>query len=285
MLEFNQLEQLICIAENGTISKAAEKLNLSQPALSRSMQRLEDDINVSLFDHYKNKVILNANGELFVKYAKQLIQSRDKMIQETQLFDISHRFISIASCTPAPLWDIEPLIKDIYPQMKITTQVIDKDNLIKELKEQKYSMVITPFEVNDKELVCYPYIEEDLFLSIPMDHPFQNKKEISFHDMDGETMLLYSNIGFWHELHMKTMPNTNFLMQTDRTTFNEIVKTSTLPSFTSNLSIKREGKPNNRIIIPFSDEEAHVTFFLVMLKEGKKKYNDLICKIDTYYDY
>ena len=84
---------------------------------------------------------------------------------------------------------------------------------------------------------------------------------------------------------MKTMPNTNFLMQTDRTTFNEIVKTSTLPSFTSNLSIKREGKPNNRIIIPFSDEEAHVTFFLVMLKEDKKKYDDLICKIDTYYDY
>lgn len=285
MLEFNQLEQLICIAKNGTISKAAEKLNLSQPALSRSMQRLEDDINVSLFDHYKNKVVLNANGELFVKYAKQLIQSRDKMVQETQLFDASHRLISIASCTPAPLWDIEPLIKDIYPQIEITIQVIDKDNLINELKEQKYSMVITPFEVNDKELACYPYIEEDLFLSIPTDHPFQNKKEISFHDMDGETMLLYSNIGFWHELHMKTMQNTNFLMQTDRTTFNEIVKASTLPSFTSNLSIKREGKPKNRMIIPFSDEEAHVTFFLVMLKEDKKKYNDLICKIDTYYDY
>ena len=103
MIEFNQLEQLICIAESGTISKASEKLMLSQPAISRSMQRLEADIEVQLFDHYKNKVILNPNGKLFVKFAKQLIQSRDKMVQETQLFDASHRSISIASCTPAPI--------------------------------------------------------------------------------------------------------------------------------------------------------------------------------------
>lgn len=285
MIEFNQLEQLICIAESGTISKASEKLMLSQPAISRSMQRLEADIEVQLFDHYKNKVILNPNGKLFVKFAKQLIQSRDKMVQETQLFDASHRSISIASCTPAPIWDIEPLIREIYPKIKITTQVVEKDKLIKELKEKKYSMIITPFEVKDNELLCYPYIEEDLFLSLPQNHPFKNREEISFHDMDGETMLLYSNIGFWYDLHVKTMPNTNFLIQNDRATFNEIVKATALPSFTSNLSIKREGKPNNRIIIPFSDDEAHVTFFLNMLKEDRIKYNDLIMKINTYYDY
>ena len=55
MIELNQLEQLICIAKNQTISKAAQELLISQPALSRSMQRLESDLGVELFDHYKIK--------------------------------------------------------------------------------------------------------------------------------------------------------------------------------------------------------------------------------------
>ena len=49
MIELNQLEQLIYIAENKTISKAAKELLISQPALSRSMQRLESDLGVELF--------------------------------------------------------------------------------------------------------------------------------------------------------------------------------------------------------------------------------------------
>ena len=75
MIELNQLEQLIYIAENKTISKAAKELLISQPALSRSMQRLESDLGVELFDHYKNKIVLNKNGELAVKHAQKIIKS------------------------------------------------------------------------------------------------------------------------------------------------------------------------------------------------------------------
>lgn len=73
MIELYQLEQLVCIAEKKTISNAAQELLISQPALSRSMQRLEEDFNVQLFDHYKNKVVLNKNGELAVKRAKDIL--------------------------------------------------------------------------------------------------------------------------------------------------------------------------------------------------------------------
>ena len=81
------------------------------------------------------------------------------------------------------------------------------------------------------------------------------------------------------------MPHTKFLLQDERTTFNEIVKASSLPSFTSNLSMKREGKIDNRKIIPITDEAAHVTFYIVFLKEQINKYAQLIKTIDQYYDY
>lgn len=50
MPELNQLHQLVTIAETGTISKAAEIIHISQPALTRSMQKLETEWNVTLFD-------------------------------------------------------------------------------------------------------------------------------------------------------------------------------------------------------------------------------------------
>lgn len=285
MIEFNQLEQLICIAKNKTISKAAQELLISQPALSRSMQRLESDLGIELFDHYKNKIELNKNGELVVKHAQKIIKSIQTMVEDVQEFDRSFHTISIATCSPAPMWDIEPLIKELYPQISIQTAVINKKDLLTKLKEKEYHLVITPKYIDDSQYVCIPYIEEDLLLSLPLNHPLASKKEIKFHDLDGQTMLLYSNIGFWHDLHMQKTPKTKYLLQEERLTFNEIVKASTLPSYTSNLSIKREGKMSDRVILPINEEEAHVTYYVVMLKKNKKKYKDLIDKIDHYYDY
>ena len=65
MIDTQQLEQLISIAEEGTLSKAAERLHLSQPAISRSMQRLENDLGVTLFDRQKNKIALNSKSWLY----------------------------------------------------------------------------------------------------------------------------------------------------------------------------------------------------------------------------
>lgn len=267
MIELNQLEQLIYIAENKTISKAAKELLISQPALSHSMQRLESDLGVELFDHYKNKIVLNKNGELAVKHAQKIIKSIQTMINDVQDYDQSFHRISIATCSPAPMWDIEPLIKELYPQITIQTAVINKKDLLTKLKEKEYHLVITPEYIDDSQYFCIPYVEEDLLLSLPLNHPLASKKEIKFHDLDGQTMLLYSNIGFWHDLHMQKTPKTKYLLQEERLTFNEIVKASTLPSYTSNLSIKREGKMSDRVILPINEEEAHVTYYVVMLKK------------------
>ena len=54
MMELYQLIQLVAISDCGTMSSAAEKLHLSQPALSRSMQKLEEELQVALFERQKN---------------------------------------------------------------------------------------------------------------------------------------------------------------------------------------------------------------------------------------
>ena len=62
MIELYVLRQFAAFAEAGTLSEAAEVLHLSQPALSRNMKKLEEDLGVILFERKKNKLELNQNG-------------------------------------------------------------------------------------------------------------------------------------------------------------------------------------------------------------------------------
>ena len=63
MIELYVLRQFAAFAEAGTLSEAAEILHLSQPALSRNMKKLEEDLGVTLFERKKNKLELNQNGQ------------------------------------------------------------------------------------------------------------------------------------------------------------------------------------------------------------------------------
>lgn len=105
MFELYQLEQLLTVADCGTLSGAAEKLHLSQSALSRSMQRLENEIQVPLFIRHKNKIELNENGTLAVSYAKRIMDQASEMIHGIQDYDRKRRTIFVGSCAPAPLYN------------------------------------------------------------------------------------------------------------------------------------------------------------------------------------
>ncbi len=139
MFELYQLEQLLTVADCGTLSGAAEKLHLSQSALSRSMQRLENgNSNVPLFIRHKNKIELNENGTLAVSYAKRIMDQASEMIHGIQDYDRKRRTIFVGSCAPAPLWKIIPVLSNLYPDMTISSEIRDSDVLLDGLREQRY---------------------------------------------------------------------------------------------------------------------------------------------------
>ena len=269
MVELYQLTQLVAIAKNGTLSKAAGELHLSQPALSRSMQKLEGELQVPLFIRQKNKIELNENGKMAVDYAKKLLDELQNMSDALRRFDRSRRTLFIGFCAPAPMWGIVPALSDLYPDMTIATEMKSPDVLLRGLQEETYQMVVLPFPVESDGIACVKYEEEHLFFSLPPAHPLSASKALHLKDLNGESMLLRSKIGFWNQLHQKQMPDTHFLVQEGNFAFNELVKASALPSFTSDLVIKREGAVPNRVIVPILDEQANVTFYCLYQAKAK----------------
>lgn len=118
--------------------------------------------------------------------------------------------------------------------------------------------------------------KEHLFFSLPPGHALSGRKVLHLRDLNGETMLLYSDIGFWKKALEKEMPETHFLVQTEFSTFHELVKASVLPSFITNLAIKKEEETSNRINIPIDDPEASATFYLACSSETAKTYRKFL---------
>ena len=270
MFELYQLEQLLIVAECGTLSGAAEQLHLSQPALSRSMQRLESEIGVSLFLRHKNKIELNENGQLALEYAGKIMDQAHDMISGIRDYDRKRHTISIGSCAPAPLWDLLPALSDQYPDMTVASDIRQSETLVQGLQNGTYHLIVLPYQTEIAGADCRRWGEEHLFFSLPPAHPLSDSSILHFRDLNGETMLLRSRLGFWERVTDEKMPDTHFLVQEETFAFDELVKSSALPSFTSDLASQRGGEVTNRIRIPISDEEANVTYYLYFRTADRK---------------
>ena len=277
VFEIYQLEQLLAFAECGTLSGAAEHLHISQPALSRSMQRLEAELQVPLFDRQKNRIELNENGRMAVDYARKIMEQSRDMVGRVQAFDRSQRTILIGSCAPAPLWEIPPLLSDLYPDRTISSEIRENRVLLQGLRDGVYQLIILPYPLEEPGIACVKYGEEHLFFSLPPAHPLSGSKALYMKDLNGETMLLRNRLGFWRDVTDQKMPDTRFLEQED-VAFEELVKSSALPSFATDVALRREGNPANRVNIPILDDEANVTYYCLYKPYGR---NDLSAFLKT----
>ena len=260
MVEIYQLEQLLAMAECGTLSGAAEKLHLSQPSLSRSMQKLEAELQVPLFVRHKNKIELNANGQMAEEYAQNIKDEAHDMVSRIRAFDRSRRTILVGSCAPAPLWEVLPILGRLYPDMTISSEMRESAALLQGLREGVYQLIILLAPAQEDGISSVKYGEEHLFFSLPPAHPLSGSKGLYMKDLDGETMLLLNRLGFWKELTDRKMPSTRFLVQEDAA-FAELVKASALPSFTTDRALARGGDDRTRIHVPILDPEVNVTYY------------------------
>lgn len=276
MIELYQLEQLAAFARCGTLSRAAEELHMSQPTLTRSMQKLEIEFGVSLFRRTKNRLEFNENGELAADCAQRVLDQTETMLERVRALDRARRTISIGACAPMPMMAAVQNAARLYPDMTISSECRDCEPLIEGLRTDLYQIIILPYETDEPGLYCQKTGTETLYFALPCGHRFADRSGgLYMEEMDGENMLLYSDIGFWHSLPRQKMPHSRFLVQTDRFDFDELMSSSILPCFVSDVTIQSDGQPENRVVIPILDPEASVSYYTVCKKSALAKLKKL----------
>ncbi len=275
MIELYELRQFAAFADAGTLLEAAEILHLSQPALSRNMKKLEEELGVSLFSRRKNRLELNENGKYVLTLAKELLADADSLVEKAQAYDRKNRTISFGVCSWAPSWLVSPLLGSLYPNKMLQTEIAEEKLLLSGLENGTYQLIALSHKPEGEQYAAKVCGKESLMFALPKGHRFIRRKSLSFAEMNGENMILMNDIGFWNFVRTEKMPDSRFLTQSDRFSFNELVRSSTLPSFTTDLAKKYFGTEDIRVEVPISDPEASVTYYLICLKSARKEFRTL----------
>ena len=207
-----------------------------------------------------------------LQYARSLLMQEESMIEQIREYDRKKRTISVGSCTPVLIPDFVSLLSSLYEGMTISTEVTGEPHLAEQLRENKYQLVIFHEEPDAEDFYSLPIESEHLYVLLPPVHPLADADGLYLKDLDGQTFLLYSQIGFWDGLCRRKMPSSRFLLQQEMDVLGELVENSAFPAFTTDYVMKRSRQETDRVIIPILDEEANVTYYCACLKSEKARF-------------
>lgn len=202
-LELDQLRYFLRVADQGNYTRAAEQLSISQSALSRSIQRLEEEIGQPVFERQSRGLLLTESGKLLQKKAAQAIDILDAVKGEITDDGQTGRIRVGAIPTVAPFF-LPGLLKQFsaaFPHANLIVQEQTTDVLLKSCSQGEIDLAILAMPVEAKYLEIQSLFDEELLLVLPVDHPLVAKTQIEIGDIDrlpfvllGETHCLADNI-------------------------------------------------------------------------------------------
>ncbi|TCD54367.1 LysR family transcriptional regulator [Alloscardovia theropitheci] len=267
MASIDDLEQLLVVARKGTLSAAARELHTSQPSLTRTMQRLEAEFKVSLFDRTSGSVTLNSTGDLAVERARSVVDSYNLMLEDIRKHDAQQKSISITSCAPVPLSVISSIVRRIFPNFSITQSIEPQlDAITDALSSNDAQLTITPHPITGNNTLTVPFMQESLYLAVPTNHILARYDELRFSDFNGYNIVMHPDVGFWISVCREHLPASQLLVQQSDEAFRTVVENSEILYFVTQEARKIAYNrllrtDSERKFIRILDTDATATFY------------------------
>lgn len=188
-LELKQLEHFKAVAESNHLSKAAESLYITQPALSKSISKLEEEVGFPLFEHQKNKISVNAHGEKFLAYADKVLQAYQELKNYCDHVKGSIRKLRIIASDNLAYRYIEPMLQMKMPDLEATFEIVDEKNLYPMLLNGEADLVLTTKSTVNANVTSLPLFEEISECMVAPGHRLYDHTSIHLAEMEGETLL------------------------------------------------------------------------------------------------
>ena len=193
-MTITQLRYVLAVAEHKNFTKAAEKVFVTQPTLSMQIQKLEDELDILIFDRSKKPIELTEVGNKLVEQARNIVNESERIqdIVDQQKGFIGGEFklgvIPTVMPTLLPMF-LHTFIKK-YPKIKLRIEELPTETIIERLQDGHLDAAIaaTPLELeNIKEKVLY---YEPFVGYIPENHRLHQKQQIEVDDLDIDDILL-----------------------------------------------------------------------------------------------
>jgi len=194
-MELRQLEHFLAVIEEGTFTRAAERLCLTQPAVSLSIKKLEDEVGSALFARDVHDLSLTEAGRTLAEYARRMMRLRDDATRDmARLGSMAAGSLTIAAHEAAAVYLLPVALRSYvkkFPDIKvgiyrsrldeIPRQVMDRQVDVGFVKEAPSFHELQSVEVRSDEMVC---------IASPK-HPLASRPRVSLKDVSGEQFILH----------------------------------------------------------------------------------------------
>lgn len=282
MIDNYLLEELVTFASEKTLAKTAEKLSVTQPTVTRGMQKLEDELGIQLFDRQPNRIVLTDTGKLAAEKATEVLAVNRNFVQQLQNYAARQSVIKIASIAPGPLILLRVKSASFSTQISIDKKFITHDQITTSLLNNENSIIISDQEIQTDQIESRYLGTENLYVNLDKFMYLANSQQVSFKDLAGLSFVVLNDIGPWKEIIKKYIPNAKFLYQEEWAALTEITKYSSFPYFSTNITTvnpQQRTSNDDRVRLPITDEVATITFYANYLKKQRKSLTPLLNEI------
>jgi LysR family hydrogen peroxide-inducible transcriptional activator len=191
-MELDQLRHFLKVAEHSNFTRAAEDIALSQPALSRSVGRLEAELGQPLFERQTRSVSLTDAGHLLLERARQILL----LVDDTKaLFNDDGqtgriRVASIPTIAPYFLPERLKRFHRDFPEANVVVHEDTTENLLKKLNDGLVDVMIAAFPIEARYLQIEKLFDEELLLVTAKENPLAKRKSIRLHDLESLPFVL-----------------------------------------------------------------------------------------------
>ncbi|SFC13453.1 LysR family transcriptional regulator, hydrogen peroxide-inducible genes activator [Zunongwangia mangrovi] len=193
-MTITQLHYVLAVAEHKNFTRAAQKVFVTQPTLSMQIQKLEEELDVLIFDRSKKPIELTETGKKIVTQARNIVNESDRIqdIVDQQKGFIGGAFrlgiIPTVMPTLLPMF-INNFIKK-YPKVKLQIEELHTEAIIEKLKEGHLDAAIAATPLNIEGIKENALYYEPFVGYIPPSHRLHNEYKIDVNDLDIDDILL-----------------------------------------------------------------------------------------------
>src|SRR5256714_675609 len=200
---FQQLRGFCYAAASGSVSKAAKRMNLSQPAVSQQIQSLENEMAVTLFVRRGSKIKLTHDGELLFEMAMPLVEQMehlDKQFRQRRL-EADEGFIDVAAGWSTILYVLPPHVETFrraYPKIEVRLHNVTGSEGLERIRAGLVDFAVGPLMNVPDDIDFHPMVSYEAVVITCLGHPLAHQKKLTLKEISRYPLILPPrNLSTW----------------------------------------------------------------------------------------
>ena len=269
-----RFKTLLSVIEEKNFSKAAEKLSLTQPAVSHHINQLEAEYGVKIISRGKREISLTPEGELIANYAKRMAALESKLLYELKNIDTAAKKIRIGVTHTAEsnmFTEIVGYYSLNNPNISIIIITDTTSNLYKMVENYELDLAYVDGMIEDSSLKFFPVDKDDLVCVLSINNPLVSKKSVTLEELKKERLILRLQTSTTRkifeaslEYNNDSIKNYNVVLEVDNiATIKDLIRKDFGISVLAKSACMDEVNKNNLAILPYRQEITRISFIPV----------------------